>query len=92
MIQVPMTKDRFTGQRLKRTRPWIYRKVIQLLAEPDAKICRIAEKCHVSDHTVRVIREREAPKIAELKRQLMPPWAIAAELLARLEQLTGSLR
>ena len=53
-------QDRFTAERVLRTRPKTYRAIVLLLAEPDAKIEHIAQRHRVSTHTVRAIRARES--------------------------------
>jgi DNA-directed RNA polymerase specialized sigma24 family protein len=58
-------KGRFTGERLLRERPRVYRKVVELLAEPGMSINQITKFCRVSEHTVRAVRDREAVSIAE---------------------------
>ena len=64
-------RGRFTGERLLRERPRVYRKVVELLAEPGMSINQITKFCRVSEHTVRAVREREAISIAERKQRLM---------------------
>jgi hypothetical protein len=60
------------------------------LADPDAKVLQIAKLHHVSEHTVRAIREREAVAIAERKQRLMSIFANVAEVSAeRMEELAG---
>jgi hypothetical protein len=82
--------QRFTAERVARTRPKTYRAIALLLAEPDVKIEHIAERHRVSTHTVRAIREREAVAIAERKQRLMSVFANVAELSAeRMEELAG---
>jgi hypothetical protein len=51
-------KGRFTGERLLRERPRVYRKVVELLAEPGMSINQITKLCRVSEHTVRAVRDR----------------------------------
>src|SRR5437762_4429589 len=71
-------KGRFTGERLLRERPRVYRKVVELLAEPGMSINQITKFCRVSEHTVRAVRDREAIPIAERKERLVsilgPMW------------------
>ena len=70
--------------------PKTYRAIVQLLADPDARIEHIAQRHRVSAHTVRAIRAREAVAIAERKRRLMSVFANVAEISAeRMEQLAG---
>jgi hypothetical protein len=83
-------RGRFTGERLLRERPRVYRKVGELLAEPGMSINQITKLCRVSEHTVRAVREREAISIAERKQRLMSIFANVAELGAeRMEELAG---
>jgi hypothetical protein len=83
-------RGRFTGERLLRERPRVYRKVVELLAEPGMSINQITKLCQVSEHTVRALREREAISIAERKQRLMSIFANVAEMAAeRMEELAG---
>jgi hypothetical protein len=90
MLQSKSDQDRFTAERVARTRLKTYRAIVRLLAEPDAKIEHIAQRHRVSTHTVRAIREREAVAIAERKTRLMSIFANVAEISAeRMEELAG---
>ena len=90
MIRPKSDQDRFTAERVVRTRPKTYRAIVQLLADPDARIEHIAQRHRVSTHTVRAIRAREAVAIAERKQRLMSIFANVAEISAeRIEQLAG---
>jgi hypothetical protein len=83
-------RGRFTGERLLRERPRVYRKVVELLAEPGMSINQITKFCRVSEHTVRAVRDREAISIAERKQRLMSIFGNVAELGAeRMEELAG---
>jgi hypothetical protein len=83
-------KGRFTGERLLRERPRVYRKVVELLAEPGISVNQITKFCRVSEHTVRAVREREGVSIAERKQRLMSIFGNVAELAAeRMEELAG---
>ena len=83
-------KGRFTGERLLRERPRVYRKVVELLAEPGMSINQITKFCRVSEHTVRAVRDREAVSIAERKQRLMSIFGNVAEIGAeRMEELAG---
>jgi hypothetical protein len=83
-------KGRFTGERLLRERPRVYRRVVELLAEPGTSINQITKLCRVSEHTVRAVREREAVSIAERKQRLISLFGNVAEMSAeRMEQLCG---
>jgi hypothetical protein len=95
MIQRKNDQDRFTAERVARTRPKTYRAIVLLLADPDAKIEHIAQRHRVSTHTVRAIREREASSIAERKQRLVSIFGNVAEIAAeRMEELAdgASLR
>lgn len=81
---------RSTAERVLRTRPKIYRAIVLLLADPDAKIEHIAKLHRVSTHTVRAIRAREAQAIAERKQRLVSIFGNVAETAAeRMEELAG---
>ena len=83
-------RGRFTGERLLRERPRVYRKVVELLAEPGVSINQITKLCRVSEHTVRAVRDREAISIAERKQRLMSIFGNVAEIGAeRMEELAG---
>ena len=88
IIQVSNSQDRFTAERVLRTRPKTYRAIVQLLADPDATVMHVAKRHRVSEHTVRAIRAREAVGIAERKQRLMSIFANLAEVSAeRTEEL-----
>ena len=81
---------RFTGERLLRERPRVYRKVVELLAEPGMSINQITKLCRVSEHTVRAVRDREGVSIAERKQRLMSIFGNVAEIAAeRMEELAA---
>jgi len=81
---------RYTGERLLRERPRVYRKVVELLAEPGMSINQITKLCRVSEHTVRTLRDREAISVAERKQRLTSIFANVAEISAqRMEELAG---
>ena len=66
-------RGRFTGERLKVLRPEVYRRVVDLLAEPREQvpldhICRLL---HVSEHTVKAIEKSQSIPIAERKQRLL---------------------
>ena len=83
-------KGRFTGERFLRERPKVYRKVVELLAEPGMSINQITKLCRVSEHTVRAVRDREAIYIAERKQRLTSIFGNVAEIAAeRMEELAG---
>jgi hypothetical protein len=90
LLSPPGAQDRFTAERVLRTRPKTYRAIVQLLADPDAKIEHIAKLHRVSTHTVRAIKAREAVAIAERKQRLMSIFANVAEIASeRMEELAG---
>jgi transposase-like protein len=90
LLSAPGAQDRFTAERVLRTRPKTYRAIVQLLADPGATVMHIAKRHRVSEHTVRAIREREAVAIAERKQRLMSIFANVAEISAeRMEELAG---
>ena len=66
-------KGKYTGERLKMLRPEIYRRVLELLAEPreHVSIREICRQCHVTDDTVKAVEKREAIPIAARKQALM---------------------
>jgi transposase-like protein len=90
MIQIKNDQDRFTAERVLRTRPKTYRAIVLLLADPGATVMHIAKHHRVSEHTVRAIRAREAVAIAERKKTLAAMLANVAELGAeRMEETIG---
>jgi hypothetical protein len=78
----PRKKGNYTGERLKMLRPEIYRRVVELLAEPreHVSIREICRQCHVTDDTVRAVEKREAIPIAARKQALMVQAARIAKL------------
>ena len=69
----------------------VYRKVVELLAEPGMSINQITKLCRVSEHTVRAVRDREAISIAERKQRLTSIYGNVAEIAAeRMEELAGT--
>jgi len=66
-LSAPASQNRFTAERVARTRPKTYRAIVQLPADPGANIEHIARQQRVSTHTVRAIREREAVAISRAK-------------------------
>jgi hypothetical protein len=82
-------RPRYTGERLLRERPKIYRQVVRLLGEGWSanKICKW---CHVTRETVRAVERREAVEISERKKTLAAMLANVAELGAgRMEETIG---
>jgi hypothetical protein len=83
---------RYTAETVLRTRPKTYRKIVHLLADPNWSALQISKTCRVSEHTVRVIRAREAQDIAERKKSLAAMLANVAELGAsRMEETVGKV-
>jgi transcriptional regulator with XRE-family HTH domain len=74
----------YTGERLARERPHVYRDVMRLLSEGISarKICRA---CHVTRETVRAVERREAESISALKQRLAASAARVAQ--ASIEQI-----
>jgi hypothetical protein len=85
-------KGRYTGERLLRERPRVYRKVVELLAEPreQMSIRRICRLCHVTDDTVKAVEKREAIPIAARKQALLSIATNVAQVAAeRMEELAS---
>jgi len=90
IVQATSDQNRFTAERVLRTRPKTYRAIVLLLADPGATVMHIAKRHRVSEHTVRAIRAREAQAIAERKQRLVSVFANVAEIAAeRMEELAG---
>jgi hypothetical protein len=89
---LPATQDarpRYTGERLLRERPKIYRQVVRLLGEGWSanKICKW---CHVTRETVRAVERREAVEISARKKSIIGILGNVAELGAsRMEETIG---
>jgi hypothetical protein len=80
----------YTGERLLRERPKIYRQVVRLLGEGWSanKICKW---CHVTRETVRAVERREAVEISERKKSIIGILGNVAELGAsRMEETIGA--
>ena len=77
-------RGNYTGERLARERPHVYRGGMRLLSEGTSarKICRA---CHVTRETVRAVERREAESISARKQELMASAARVAQ--ASIEQL-----
>ena len=81
-------KGRFTGQHLKTLRPDIYRRAVELSAEPREQvpydhICRLLR---VSEHTLKAIEKTESLSIAERKERLLAKaWRLANKAIDRVE-------
>ena len=67
VITMQDNRPRYSGERLLRERPKIYRQVVRLLGEGWSanKICKW---CHVTRETVRAIERREATEISARKK------------------------
>jgi hypothetical protein len=77
-------RGNYTGERLARERPRVYRDVMRLLSEGISarKICRA---CHVTRETVRAVERREAESISARKQELAVSAARVAQ--ASIEQI-----
>lgn len=64
-------KFNFTGERLFRDRPDVYKAVVRLLAEPGVTIRTICRELHVTDDTVRAVKARENISIAAEKKNVL---------------------
>jgi hypothetical protein len=87
-------KDRFTGERVKALRPEVYRRAVELLAEPREHvpydhICRLLR---VGEHTLKAIEKAESASIAERKQALLAKaMRIAHKAADRIEdQIEGA--
>src|SRR5215467_13330118 len=79
-------KPRYTGERLLRERPKIYRQIVRLLGEgwSSNKICKWL---HVTRETVRAVEGREATEISARKKSIVGILSNVAELgAARMEE------
>jgi hypothetical protein len=80
------SKGAFTGQRLARERPKVYRQVIALIAQGTSD-SRIAKVCRVSRNTVAAVKQAEAQTIAQRKQTILATAARVAELgFERIEE------
>ena len=80
------SKGAFTGQRLARERPKVYRQVIALLAQGTSD-ARIAKLCRVSRNTVAAVKQAEAQTIEQRKQTILATAARVAELgFERIEE------
>src|SRR5213595_2371649 len=82
-------RPRYTGERLLRERPKMYRQVVRLLCEGWSanKICKW---CHVTRETVRAVERREAVEISARKKSIIGILGNVAELgAARMEETIG---
>jgi hypothetical protein len=83
------SQGRYTGERLLRERPKIYRQVVRLLGEGWSanKICKW---CHVTRETVRAVERREATEVSARKKSIVGILSNVAELGAgRMEETIG---
>jgi hypothetical protein len=83
------SRPRYTGERLLRERPKIYRQIVRLLGEgwSSNKICKW---CHVTRETVRAVERREAEEISARKKSIVGILSNVAELGAgRMEETIG---
>src|SRR5262249_28085573 len=91
-LTLSITRDarpRYTGERLLRERPKIYRQVVRLLGEgwSSNKICKW---CHVTRETVRAVEKREATEITARKKSIIRILGNVAQLgAARMEETIG---
>jgi hypothetical protein len=89
VITVQDNRPRYTGERLLRERPKIYRQVVRLLGEgwSSNKICKW---CHVTRETVRAVERREATEVTARKKSVVGILSNVAELGAgRMEETIG---
>jgi hypothetical protein len=63
-------RPRYTGERLLRERPRVYRQIIRLLSE-GISVNQICKLCHVTRETVRVVERREAAEISARKKSII---------------------
>src|SRR6266513_3504985 len=90
VITMQNNRPRYSGERLLRERPKIYRQVVRLLGEGWSanKICKW---CHVTRETVRAVERREAVEIRARKRSIIGILGNVAELGAsRMEETIGA--
>src|SRR5436309_16070122 len=83
-------RPRYTGERLLRERPKIYRQIVRLLGEGWSanKICKWG---HVTRETVRAVERRETVEISERKKSIIGILSNVAELGAsRMEETIGT--
>jgi hypothetical protein len=82
-------RPRYTGERLLRERPRVYRQIIRLLSE-GISVNQICKLCHVTRETVRVVERREAAEISARKKSIIGILSNVAELgAARMEETIG---
>jgi hypothetical protein len=79
----------YTGERLLRERPKIYRQVVRLIGE-GLSANKICKWCHVTRKTVRAVDKREATEISARKNSIVGILGNVAELRAsRMEETIG---
>ena len=89
LLTTHKARPRYTGERLLRERPKIYRQIVRLLGEglSSNKICRW---CRVTRETVRAVQRREATEITARKKSIVGILGNVAELgAARMEETIG---
>jgi hypothetical protein len=89
-ITTKKSRPRYTGERLLRERPKIYRQIVRLLGEGWSanKICKL---CHVTRETVRAVERRESVEISDRKKSIIGILGNVAELGAsRMEETIGN--
>jgi len=82
-------RPRYTGERLLRERPKIYRQIVRLLSEgwSSNKICKF---CHVTRESVRAVERSETTEISARKKSIVGILGNVAELGAgRMEETIG---
>jgi hypothetical protein len=78
-------KAKYTGERLARERPRVYRQIIELVAQ-GTSLNRIARQCAVSRHTIRAVREHEAVTVSQRKQEILRAAArVASASIERIE-------
>jgi hypothetical protein len=98
-LKLDRSKPRFhcTGERLFRDRPEVYRLAVELSAENEAnprgiskrQICRV---CHMSDHTLESVLQRERIPIATHKKEIVKVSARVSRMtIERLEELAPTM-
>jgi hypothetical protein len=73
LLKIDRAKPKFhcTGERLFRDRPDVYKAIVKMLAEPGVSIRSICATLHVTDDTVRAVKDRENLSIAAQKRTVL---------------------
>ena len=92
LLTTQPARARYTGERLLRERPKIYRQIVRLLGEGWSanKICKW---CHVTRETVRAVERREAVEISARKKSIIGILGNVAELGAsRMEETIGKAK